>query len=92
MNRLVWAESKLLVYPEGVIGQPTMATAEKALAGVDAMMDYMCNLIGDIMTNFPAGDLPPADKVTERDQKEIDELLKGPLNGGKPIYTIAYPP
>jgi hypothetical protein len=44
------------------------------------------------MTKFPAGVLPPADKVTERDQKEIDDLLKGPLNGGKSIYTIAYPP
>jgi hypothetical protein len=27
-----------------------------------------------------------------RDPKEIDALLKGPLNGGKHIYTIAYPP
>ena len=55
-------------------------------------MDYMCKLIGDIMTKFPAGVLPPANKVTERSQEEVDALLKGPLNGGKSIYTIAYPP
>ena len=47
---------------------------------------------GDIMTRFPAGQLPPANKVTMRDQEEIDALLKGPLNGGKHLYTISYPP
>jgi len=57
-----------------------------------SLMDYMCKLIGDIMTRFPAGVLPPADKVSMRSQKEIDDLLKGPLNGGTSIYTIAYPP
>ena len=49
-------------------------------------------LIGDIMTAFPAGQLPPVDKMTMRDPAEIEALLKGPLNGGKHIYTIAYPP
>jgi creatinine amidohydrolase/Fe(II)-dependent formamide hydrolase-like protein len=79
-------------YPEGVIGHPTLASAEKAKAGLNDLMDYMCKLIGDIMTKFPAGVLPPTDKVCMRDQKEIDELLKGPLNGGKSIYSISYPP
>ena len=83
---------ELKVYPEGVIGHPTKASADKAKAGLEAMMDYMCKLIGDIMTKFPAGVLPPASKVTERSQEEVGALLKGPLNGGKSIYTIAYPP
>jgi creatinine amidohydrolase len=52
----------------------------------------MCRLIGDIMTRFPAGQLPPTDKVTMRDPEEIEALLKGPLNGGKHLYTVAYPP
>ena len=52
----------------------------------------MVKLIDDIMTRFPAGQLPPTDKVTQRDPEEIEKLLKGPLNGGKHIYTIAYPP
>ena len=84
--------TEVLVYPEGVIGHPTLASAEKAKAGLEALLDYMCKLIDDIMTRFPAGQLPPADKVTMRDQKEIDDLLKGPLNGGKHIYTLSYPP
>jgi creatinine amidohydrolase/Fe(II)-dependent formamide hydrolase-like protein len=84
--------TEVLVYPEGVIGHPTLASADKARAGLEALLDYMCKLINDIMTRFPAGQLPPVDKVTMRDPKEIDALLKGPLNGGKHIYTIAYPP
>jgi creatinine amidohydrolase len=55
-------------------------------------MDFMVRLIGDIMARFPAGQLPPVDKVTQRDPTVIEALLKGPLNGGKHIYTIAYPP
>jgi creatinine amidohydrolase len=84
--------AEVLVYPEGVIGRPTLATAEKAKAGLDVLLDYMCKLVDDIMTRFPAGKLPPMDKVTMRDPKEVEALLKGPLNGGTHLYTISYPP
>jgi creatinine amidohydrolase len=84
--------TEVLVYPEGVIGSPTKARAEKAYPGIEAAMDFMVRLIGDIMTRFPAGCLPPMNKVTQRDPAEIEALLKGPLNGGKHLYTVAYPP
>lgn len=83
---------EVLVYPEGVIGRPTLADPEKARTGLNALFDYMEKLIGDILTRFPAGVLPPTEKVTMRSQEEVDAVLKGPLNGGKHIYTIAYPP
>jgi len=83
---------EVLTYPEGVIGKPSLADPEKARPGVEALLDYMVKLINDIMTRFPAGELPPVDKVTMRDKKEIDELIKGPMKGGKHIYTVAYPP
>ena len=83
---------EVLTFPEGVIGYPTLAKAEKATVGINALLDYMVRLIGDIMTAFPAGQLPPVDKMTMRDPAEIEALLKGPLNGGKHIYTVAYPP
>jgi creatinine amidohydrolase/Fe(II)-dependent formamide hydrolase-like protein len=83
---------EVLTFPEGVIGYPTLAKAEKATAGINALLDYMVRLIGDIMTAFPAGQLPPVDRMTMRDPAEIEALIKGPLNGGKHIYTIAYPP
>jgi 3-dehydro-scyllo-inosose hydrolase len=84
--------TEVLVYPEGVIGSPTLARAEKAMQGLDVLLDYMCKLIDDIMTRFPAGQLPPASKTTMRDPQEIEALLKGPLQGGKHLYTVAYPP
>jgi creatinine amidohydrolase/Fe(II)-dependent formamide hydrolase-like protein len=84
--------TEVLVYPEGVIGRPTLANAEKAKPGLEVLMDYMVKLIGDIMTRFPVGQLPPVEKVTMRDKDEIEALLKGPLNGGKHLYTVAYPP
>jgi len=56
------------------------------------LLDYMERLIGDIMTRFPTGVLPPTDKTTMRDPQQIEALLKGPLNGGTHIYTVSYPP
>jgi creatinine amidohydrolase len=84
--------TEVLVYPEGVIGSPTLASADKAFKGLDVLLDYMCKLIDDIMSRFPAGKLPPAEKTTQRDPQEIEALLKGPLKGGKHLYTVAYPP
>jgi creatinine amidohydrolase len=52
----------------------------------------MCRLIDDIQTRFPPGQLPPVDKMTMRDPDEIEALLKGPMNSGKHLYTVAYPP
>ena len=83
---------EVINYPEGVIGKPTLADAEKARPGINALLDYMVKLVNDILEAFPPGELPPADKVTMRDQQEIDALLKGPTKGGKHIYTVAYPP
>jgi creatinine amidohydrolase len=83
---------EVTVYPEGVIGRPTLGDPAKARPGIEAFMDYLAKLIGDIMTRFPAGELPPTDKMTMRDPAEIEALLKGPLNGGKHLYTVAYPP
>lgn len=83
---------EVINYPEGVIGRPTLADPEKARPGINALLDYMVKLIGDILEAFPPGELPPVDKVTMRDKEQIQELLKGPFNGGKHIYTVAYPP
>ncbi|MBN1263885.1 MAG: creatininase family protein [Anaerolineales bacterium] len=79
-------------YPEGVVGKPSMADAEKARPGVEAFLDYCTRLVNDIMTAFPAGVLPPVDKVTQRSPEEIEALVKGPIKGGKHIYTANYPP
>jgi creatinine amidohydrolase len=57
------------------------------------MCDFMESLVNDIMAMYPPGKLPPTDKITQRSEEEIGALLKGPLaEGGKHIYTVAYPP
>ena len=78
--------------PEGVVGKPSLAEAAKAEAGLEALFDYMVRLIGDIQERFPAGQLPPADKVTMRSPEENEALLKGPVAGGRHLYTVAWPP
>lgn len=79
--------------PEGVVGSATLADPEKAKPGLNAIMDYMEKLINDIMTMYPPGKLPPADKVTQRSKEEIESLLKGPNSPeGRHLYTVGYPP
>jgi creatinine amidohydrolase len=79
--------------PEGVVGKATLADAEKAREGVEALLDYITKLHDDILEKFPAGVLPEAPLVTQRfTQEEVDELIKGPLKGGKHLYTVAWPP
>lgn len=77
--------------PEGVIGDATLADPEKARPGCYAIMDYLKKLIDDIITMYPAGKLPPIEAMSMRDRTLIEDVIKGPLNGGKHIYTIAYP-
>jgi creatinine amidohydrolase len=52
----------------------------------------MEKLIHDIMEKFPPGKVPPLDQTSQRfTAKELEELLKGPLKGGKHLYTVAWP-
>lgn len=79
--------------PEGIVGKATLADAEKAKPGVYAICDYLEKLVNDIMTMYPAGKLPPVDKITMRSPEEIKDVMKKPFEDGwKHIYTIAYPP
>lgn len=78
-----------IVYPEGVLGKPSLAKAEKAFKAIETYLDYVVKLHDDILEKFPPGVLPEAKYMTQRDKEEIDKLLKGPSDGGKHIYTIA---
>lgn len=76
--------------PEGVIGDPRGASAEKARAGVEHTLDYLEKLVNDILEKYPAGKLPPIEKVTQRNREDIEAVIKGPTNGGRHIYTLTY--
>ncbi len=84
---------EVVVTPEGVVGSATLADVEKAKPGLNAIMDYLEKLVVEILDMYPAGKLPPTDRITQRTQEEIEALLKGPLEkGGRHLYTVAYPP
>jgi creatinine amidohydrolase len=77
--------------PEGIVGDATLADPEKAKPGLTAIMNYLEKLVQDILKMYPAGKLPPIKAMSMRDEQEIKDVLKGPLNGGKHIYTLGYP-
>ncbi len=83
---------ELSAYPEGIVGKATLADPEKAKPGVEMFLDWLEEFINEIMEVFPPGKLPPAEEITERDPEEVEQYLKGPLNGGKSIYHLHYPP
>jgi 3-dehydro-scyllo-inosose hydrolase len=84
---------EVIATPEGVVGSATLAAAEKAQPGLEAILDYLERLVTEIMEKYPAGELPPADKLSQRSKEELEAILAGPFQpGGKHIYTIAYPP
>jgi creatinine amidohydrolase len=76
--------------PEGVIGDPTKADEEKARKGLELTRDYLEKLGNDILAKYPAGQLPPIEKVTQRKREDIEAVIKGPVNGGRHIYTLTY--
>jgi creatinine amidohydrolase len=84
---------EVIATPEGVVGSATLADVEKARPGLNAIMDYLEKLVVDIMDMYPPGKLPATDKITQRTREEIEALLTGPLEeGGRHLYTVAYPP
>ncbi|MCI5568246.1 MAG: creatininase family protein [Lachnospiraceae bacterium] len=81
---------EVIATPEGVIGNPKKASVEKGRAGCEAAMDYLEKLVNDIIEKYPAGTLPPIDKVTMRPKEQIEAVIKGPTNGGTHLYTLGY--
>lgn len=77
--------------PEGVVGDATLAHPDKAKPGLTAVMNYLEKLVLDIMAMYPPGKLPPIEAMSMRDRQEVEAVLKGPIQGGKHIYTLGYP-
>ena len=75
--------------PEGVIGSPTKASAEKAKRPLAMIMSYLTILIDDILEAFPPGEVPPVEKITNRTAKDMEPFLKEPLSPGwKSVYEL----
>jgi creatinine amidohydrolase/Fe(II)-dependent formamide hydrolase-like protein len=81
-----------VIYPEGVIGKPSLADPNKAYKSVETYMDYIKKLHDDILEKFPPGVLPESKYLSQRPAEEVEALLKGPRKGGRHLYTVAFPP
>ncbi len=75
--------------PEGVVGDPTVATAAKAKRTIAAILSYLTLVHDEIREAFPPGKLPPIEKTTMRTAEEMEPYLKEPFTEGwRPIYAI----
>ncbi len=75
--------------PEGVVGAPSKATAEKAKRPIAAILKYLTLTVNDILDAFPPGTLP--EKVSLRDPEELAPFLKEPWSEGwKSVYELPH--
>lgn len=75
--------------PEGVVGSPTKSDPYKAKRPILAILKYLTMINDHILNAFPAGQVPPAEKVTLRTTKEIEPFLKEPLSEGwKSVHEL----
>ena len=75
--------------PEGVVGRPGIATAQKAKRTIAAILSYLTLLHDEILEAFPAGKVPPIEQTTMRTEKEMEPYMKEPFTEGwRPIYAI----
>ncbi|MBE0477774.1 creatininase family protein [Candidatus Aerophobetes bacterium] len=75
--------------PEGVVGDPTRASARKAKRPVVALLKYLTLCADEILEAFPPGKVPPVEEVTLRTAKEMEPYLKEPQSKGwKSVYSL----
>jgi creatinine amidohydrolase len=90
-----WSEGEghfaieLAATPEGVVGQATHGSAEKAKRPVAAILRYLTLVNDEILEAFPAGTVPPVEEVTLRTEAEMEPYLREPLSEGwLPVYRL----
>ncbi|MBN1834635.1 MAG: creatininase family protein [Spirochaetales bacterium] len=77
--------------PEGVVGAPSKATARKAKRPIAAILRYLTLLHDEILEAFPAGKVPPVEKVTLRTPGELEPFLREPFSKGwKSVYELPH--
>lgn len=75
--------------PEGVVGKPTMADPRKAKRPIAAILKYLTLVSEQILEVFPAGTVPPVEKVTLRSEEEMQPFLQEPFSEGwKSVYEL----
>lgn len=68
--------------PVGVVGKPSLGTAQKAKRPIAAIVKYLTLLHDEIYEAYPPGTVPPVEKVTLRSAAEMEPFLKEPFSEG----------
>ena len=75
--------------PVGIVGSPTLATADKAKRPVVAICHMLTALVEEILEKFPPGTVPPVEEITLRTEEEMAPYLLEPQSPGwKSVYTL----
>ena len=75
--------------PEGIVGNPKLASVRKAKRPTAAILRYLTLLHDEILEAFPAGQVPPVEEVTLRTAEEMEPYLREPgSTGWKSVYGI----
>jgi len=75
--------------PQGVVGKPSIANPQKAKRPIAAILKYLTLVVDQILEAFPAGTVPPVEKVTLRTREEMEPFLKEPFSPGwKSVYEL----
>lgn len=82
---------EVVCFPQGALGHAKEADPQKGIPACERVCDYLVKLHNDILAACPVGKLPDAQWMSQRDPKQLEELLKGVWNGGPSIYTVAWP-
>ena len=74
-----------------MVGNPSLATSRKAKRPIAVILRYLTLLHDQVLEAFPAGKLPPVDKVSLRDPKELEPFLKEPFSKvWKSVYELPH--
>jgi creatinine amidohydrolase len=68
--------------PEGIVGNPRLATPEKAKRPIAAILKYLTLVHDEIREALPPGQVPPVEMTTLRTAQELEPFLKEPLSDG----------
>ena len=75
--------------PEGVVGLAKHGDAQKVKRPIAAILKYLTLLHDDLLETFPAGTVPPVEKVTTRTAEDMVPYLKEPQSPGwKTVYAL----
>ena len=80
---------ELVSTPEAVVGNATLADAQKAKRAIAAICEYLVLLNDEILQTWPAGTVPEPEKTTFRTNREMEPYLKEPgSRGWKSVYSL----